>query len=88
MRGARGDRALVEAGALAAIYSTPGEIGYQAAGLVRDLLTAPPAETPAVFYPDTFDLAVNLAVARSLGLEPPSKGRLERALSVVDREAD
>jgi ABC-type uncharacterized transport system substrate-binding protein len=73
-------RALVEAGALAAVYSTPEQIGRQAAGLVPGLLAAQPGEA-AVVHPDAFDLAVNRAVARSLGLDPPSEARIKKALS-------
>lgn len=59
--------AYVRAGALLAVYSTPAQMGRQAAGLVRQVLQgkALPA-TPQ--YPQDFSISVNEHVARSLGL--------------------
>jgi ABC-type uncharacterized transport system substrate-binding protein len=58
--------AYVKAGALLAVYSTPRQIGVQAATLARTVLQGGPM--PASQYPQEFDVAVNEHVARSLGL--------------------
>lgn len=76
-------KALVKAGALAAVYSTPKQIGNQSAALVRGLLANPGGAVPSIVYPDAFDLALNRAVARSLGLAPPSEASLRQELSAV-----
>jgi putative tryptophan/tyrosine transport system substrate-binding protein len=57
--------AYVQAGALLALYSTPRQIGIQAAGLVRQLQTG--GGVPASQHPAEFTVAVNEHVARSLG---------------------
>lgn len=64
--------AYVKAGALLALYSTPAQIGRQAAGAVRSLLAGrglPPPQGPQEFEVDS-----NPVVARALGiaLEPPA----------------
>jgi putative tryptophan/tyrosine transport system substrate-binding protein len=58
--------AYVNAGALLALYSTPRQIGTQAAGVVRQLQTGG-ATVVASQYPVDFSVAVNEHVARSLG---------------------
>jgi putative tryptophan/tyrosine transport system substrate-binding protein len=58
--------AYVKAGALLALYSTPGQIGTQAAGLVRQLQLGGAMGVTSQ-YPVEFSVAVNDHVARSLG---------------------
>jgi putative tryptophan/tyrosine transport system substrate-binding protein len=58
--------AYVNAGALLALYSTPRQIGAQAAGLVRQLQLGATTGV-ASQYPVDFSVAVNEHVARSLG---------------------
>lgn len=62
--------AYVRAGALLALYSTPEQIGRQAAEAVRAVLQGKPLPPPQ--SPTEFEVGVNAAVARSLGitLEP------------------
>ena len=60
--------AYVKAGALAAIYSTPENIGDQLAELTVQLLTAD-GIMQQVIYPKYFSLSINSRVARSLGLQ-------------------
>ncbi|PKO58327.1 MAG: hypothetical protein CVU25_04965 [Betaproteobacteria bacterium HGW-Betaproteobacteria-19] len=59
--------AYVRAGALISLYSTPTQIGEQAAELVVRALQGSPL--PAVQAPSLFEVAVNTNVARSLGIE-------------------
>lgn len=57
--------AYVKAGALLALYSTPRQIGIQAAGLARQVQAG--AGGVVSQYPSDFSVAVNEHVARSLG---------------------
>jgi ABC-type uncharacterized transport system substrate-binding protein len=59
--------AYVRAGALLSIYSTPKQVGTQAASLARSVLNGPSAASS--HYPADFTIEVNAHVARSLGLE-------------------
>ncbi len=59
--------AYTKAGALMAVYSTPGQIGMQAASMVRSVLQG--GGLPASQYPLEFQVSVNEQVARSLGLQ-------------------
>ncbi len=58
--------AYVKAGALLAIYSTPGQFGAQAGVIARAFLQGKPL--PAPQYPVAFTVSANPHVARSLGL--------------------
>ncbi|KAA6185485.1 hypothetical protein F2Q65_08360 [Thiohalocapsa marina] len=72
-------RAYVDAGAVAAVFSTPEQIGRQtaqaAAAFLRD-----PRRLPAPSYPRAFEVAINRDVAAVLGLDPPSEAQLARQL--------
>lgn len=57
--------AFVRAGALMAVYSTPEQIGRQAAGLAAEILAG---RLPAAEEPQEFNVAVNANVARAFGL--------------------
>ncbi len=66
----------VRAGALAAVYSTPSQIGEQLGDLLVDVLVGR-AALPAPAYPMRFEVSINYHVARSFGL------RLEDETSIV-----
>lgn len=70
----------VNAGALAAVFSTPAQIAQQSAELLRAL---PPgrATLPAARYPAYFSVAVNRSVARALALDIPADVSLQSSLS-------
>lgn len=74
----------VNAGAIAAAFSTPALAALQAAELVRALpagkVALPPPQPPA--YPS---VAINRQVARSLGLDPPADALVQKA---VERAAE
>lgn len=59
--------AYVRAGALCAVYSTPGQIAVQAAYMSRQY--AETAKLPPPQYPAEYEVSVNQQVARSLGLQ-------------------
>jgi len=61
-------KSYVSAGALAAVYSTPAQIGQQAAELTARLVHAKTLTLPSPQYPKYFTVSVNHQVARSLGL--------------------
>ena len=63
--------AYVRAGALAAAYSAPRQIGTEAAQLVRQILRGAPL--PAPRYPRHFSIAINQALGQSLGLTLPDE---------------
>jgi putative ABC transport system substrate-binding protein len=73
-------RALARAGAMLALYSTPAQIGRQAAELLIKQLTTSAKSLPAPAFPHYFSVAVNQQVARSLGYDVPSETDLERSL--------
>jgi len=66
----------VTAGATLAVYSTPQQIGRQAAEAAAGFLSKDPAELPAPRYPKYFSVKVNQQVARSLGLAIPDEQTL------------
>ena len=61
-------KSYVNAGALAAVYSTPAQIGQQAAEFLVQLVQAKTLMLPPPQYPKYFTVSVNYQVARSLGL--------------------
>jgi hypothetical protein len=73
----------VNAGALAAVFSTPAQIARQTAALLRALPEGQGARTalPAAAYPAFFSVAVNRSVARALALDPPADGALHALLA-------
>lgn len=68
--------AYVKAGAVAALYSTPAQIGVQTAETVRMLLRG--STVAPVQYPTDFSVNVNEHVARSLGVSIDEATLLER----------
>lgn len=74
--------AFVRAGALMAVYSTPAQIGGQAAAMVAEGLNG---KLPAVQAPSDFKVAVNATVARSFALML-DEDRLTRLLGGEEAE--
>lgn len=80
-------KSYVSAGALAAVYSTPAQIGQQAAELLVRLGQAKTLALPAPQYPKYFSVSVNYQVARSLGLAIESEAALlEQIKAGTERE--
>lgn len=73
----------VKAGALAAVYSTPKQIGMQA-GEVAIRIMNNPGENQQFFYPSYFDVAVNRAVAHSLGLDIADEDSLVKSIQRLE----
>lgn len=70
--------AYVRAGAVAAVYSSPQQIGEQVARIVLSYIDAPALPPPA--DPQDFSVSTNPHVARSLAIELPTAEALEDAL--------
>ena len=73
------------AGALLGLYSTPTQVGEDAADAVLDLIAGRPR--PALSPPQRFEVGVNNTVARALGLELPTAESLMRELRRVEASA-
>lgn len=76
--------AYVRAGALAAVFTTPEQIGQEAAEILRTAHTPRGWKLPAPAYPTYFSVAVNRQVARSLVLPVPDQGTLQSALQRME----
>lgn len=76
----------VKAGALAALYSTPTQIGQFSAELAECLYDTCKLQKPAKFYPKYFSVSINEVVARQLGLSIDKASRLEKALQVLESQ--
>lgn len=80
-------KSYVGAGALAAVYSTPAQIGQQAAELLVRLAQAKSFTLPPAQYPKHFSVSVNYQVARSLGLTIEDEAALlERIKASTERD--
>jgi putative tryptophan/tyrosine transport system substrate-binding protein len=73
--------AYVKAGALAAVYSTPEQIGRDAAEMVLAAHRDTGWSLPAPRYPAYYSVAVNRQVGRSLSLKLPDETDLQRSLA-------
>ena len=77
----------VEAGALAAIYSTPEQIGTQAARLIKTMVRNGIWTLPKPHYPENFSVKINRNVARSLGLVVPEEAlALQQLIATAGEE--
>jgi ABC-type uncharacterized transport system substrate-binding protein len=71
-------RAYVDAGAAAAVFSTPEQIGRQAGRAVSTFFRGAVHRLPKPSHAQAFEVRVNRRVAASLGLEPASDESLTR----------
>ena len=72
---------LMRAGALISLYSTPGQIGRQAAEIIIKQFESAHGQLADPTYPRYFSVGVNQQVARSLGLNMLPEAELERRLA-------
>lgn len=76
-------QAYVSAGALAAVHTTPAQIGRQTAENISEWLLS--GKLPAWQLPKYFEVSVNYHVARSLGIDlPPETELLEKLKRAED----
>jgi len=76
----------VDAGVLAAVYSSPAQIAQQAAQLIRELLRNGNGGLKVPFYPKYFSVKINHNVAHSLGLNVPDEATLRKQLEATAEE--
>lgn len=76
-------RSMTRAGALVSLYSTPAQIGRQAAEWIVGALGGGMIRLPTPAYPAYFEVSINDQVARSLGFTLPSEAELEKRLGGV-----
>jgi ABC-type uncharacterized transport system substrate-binding protein len=76
--------AYVRAGALAAVYSTPQQIGTQTGQILRAILGGSPL--PAPQFPKQFSVSVNHKVARSMGVELDDDDVIRSRIAREERE--
>ena len=69
-------RSLTRAGALVSIFSSPDQIGQQAAELALKALSIGMVKLPSAQFPRYYSISINQHVARSLGLELPAEATL------------
>lgn len=74
-------RSLTRAGALLSLYSSPAQIGRQAAEWIGSAIQGGSVHLPPPAYPRYFSVATNDQVARSLGFTLPSEADLEKRLA-------
>jgi len=75
----------VNAGSLAAVYSSPAQLGRQAGEVIRSL-KGEAILLPPPLFPSHYSIMVNRSVAQSLGLNPADDTTLLRALIAADKE--
>jgi ABC-type uncharacterized transport system substrate-binding protein len=73
-------RAMVDAGALAAVYSTPEEIGRNAAEILARAVQEGTVRSSGLHEPRHFSVRLNNGVARSLELNVPDEATLKERL--------
>ena len=77
----------VDAGALAAVYSSPEQIGSQAARIIKTMAKSGAWILPKPQYPEYFSVKINRNVARSLGLILPEETvALQQLIAAVGEE--
>ncbi len=74
---------LVQSGALLALYSTPAQLGEEAAAWIRESWSNGAFRLGEPRYPKRFTIGVNRTVARSLDIALPSEAALSRQLEAM-----
>lgn len=77
--------AYVKAGALAAVYSSPAQIGRHTGESILDYFSKDKKEFPTIQYPRYFSVAFNRQVERSLGLTLPRESAVEKAIQSLEK---
>jgi putative ABC transport system substrate-binding protein len=77
-------KAYVDIGALAAVYSTGEQLAQQAANMALAILDNLNAPLPHPTHPYYFNVAINQAVAQSMGLQVPDSWEIKYALDEME----
>lgn len=75
----------VQAGALAALHSSPEQLGKQAAELIKKHYNGEPIKNQRL-YPKYFDIAINNDVAKSLAITIPDRKSITKKLENKNNE--
>lgn len=78
-------QALVKAGALMSVYSTPEMLGTQSAELIISGFWSDPSLAGVKIYPDKYDVSVNYQVARALAIDLPDERELLMRIRKAER---
>ncbi len=70
----------VDAGAVAAVFSTPKTVALETAKLIEQWQKSPQKPLPPASYPQLFDISVNPGTARSLRMRLPPLDQLKQQL--------
>lgn len=79
-------RALVKAGALMAVHSTPEQLGEDASLMVIKTLKGDTLKLPPSRYPEIFSVSVNYQLARALRLDLAPESVLTKAIGKAERD--
>ena len=71
---------LVQVGALAAVFSTPQQIGRQLAEIIQNILPGKNWDLPPPVYPKYFTINTNASVARALEINVPGEASLRQRM--------
>lgn len=78
-------KALVKAGALMAVHSTPEQLGEDASVTAREALEKTPVTVPPSRYPERYSVSVNYQLARALQLDIEPEASLLHAIEKAER---
>ena len=76
----------VDAGVLAAVYSSPAQIAQQATQVIRETLRNGGGGLKGPFYPKYFSVKINRNVAHSLGLNAPDEALLKKQMEATTED--
>ena len=76
----------VKSGALAAIYSSPDDIGNQLAGIIKKIISRKNAKLKTVYYASEFNISINHRVAKSLGLTLDNEELILKKLTASNKK--
>ncbi len=77
--------ALVKAGALMSVHSTPGQLGEDAAAMAIEMLQRGSLNVPPARYPERYNVSVNYQLARALQLDLATEASLTNAIEKAER---
>ncbi|HEY0721584.1 MAG TPA: ABC transporter substrate binding protein [Gammaproteobacteria bacterium] len=79
-------QAMVKAGALMAVHTTPEQFGRHSGELIAEGFWNDPRQSRAVLSPRYFEVSVNYQVARALAIDLPDEGELEARIRDAEQE--
>ncbi len=79
-------QAMVKAGALMAVHTTPEQFGRQSGELITNDLCREPNQGSTVIPPRYFQVSVNYQMARALAIDLPNEGELEARIRYAEQE--